>query len=146
MPLEFKRPTGLIGSLPRKWIDERLPKCPFCKESTLWEHALEKKEKDSTFEHIFGQIPQKWYEVHHFRCPNCQAILAVPQKAIRKMPIIYDGSLFPGLVKLSKQIEYKKSEKDWDGTMLIESVGTVSERKDLVGQGIALTILQEWAS
>lgn len=144
--MDFKRREGFIGKIPREWIERNLPKCPFCKEPALWEFALEKREKDSTFERVFGQIPQKWYKAYHFRCPKCNAILEVPADAIMKMPIMSDGSLFPGILKLVKQYEYKKDEKPWDGNVLIESVGTISDLQNVAGTRVLLKTLQEWSS
>jgi hypothetical protein len=143
--MDFKRPQGLVGKLPKEWVDKNLPKCPFCKESVLWELAIEKEEK-SSFERVFGQIPQRWFKAYHFRYPKCRAVLSVPSNAVVDIPIAHDGSTFPGLVKLAKQIEYKRDEKLWDGKMHIESVGTSSSLQDALGTEIPLKTLQEWAS
>jgi len=144
--MEFKRYEGLFGSIPRKWIDSNLPKCPFCNKPSLWEFNLELREKETTFERVFGQIPQKWYKAYHFRCPNCHAIIAVLADAIKKMPVMYEGSIFPGIIKLGKQIEHKQHEKDWDGNVFIESVGNNSDKNDIIGKEILLKTLQEWIS
>lgn len=63
--MKFNRPKGFIGSKPRNWIDNRLPRCPFCKTPSLWEFGMEMK---------FAIA----YNRYHFRCPNCLAILSVP--------------------------------------------------------------------
>ena len=63
--MKFHRPKGFVGSKPRNWIDENLPRCPLCKQAPIWEWGLEMK---------FAIA----YNRYHFRCQNCMAILSVP--------------------------------------------------------------------
>ncbi|MGD1055251.1 MAG: hypothetical protein ABR867_04115 [Nitrososphaerales archaeon] len=66
--MEFKRPTGSAGSIPRDWIDEKLPTCPFCgSNEPLWEVGLEWKPTMAR---------------HHFRCQKCEGILSIPMAAV----------------------------------------------------------------
>lgn len=65
--LEFKRPKGFAGSLPRKWIDSHLPVCPFCGGRPAWEMAMQFK---------LG------LNRYHFRCRLCRGTLSIPVASI----------------------------------------------------------------
>lgn len=61
--MEFKRPKGFMGSIPRNWIDKKLPLCPFCRGRPEWEVAMEFK---------------MGLNRYHFRCGKCHGILSIP--------------------------------------------------------------------
>jgi len=61
--MEFKRPKGFVGSIPRNWIDKRLQTCPFCSGRPEWAIAMN-----------FGLGLNRY----HFRCESCRGILSIP--------------------------------------------------------------------
>ncbi len=135
--MEFKRTEGLVGSAPRKWMDSKLPKCPFCKESVLWELAVERGQ-------FWFEIPQKWFKAYHFRCPKCLSLLSIPANAVISMPLMYDGSIY-GMFNLARQVKAKREEEPWDGKVLVQNTGNSAEFKHLVGTEVLLQELQDLA-
>jgi hypothetical protein len=60
--LQFRRESG-----PRKFIEKKLPRCPFCRTS----------EPDWAYAEVAG-----WLKRANFRCGNCRGILSVPLEAM----------------------------------------------------------------
>ena len=118
--MKFERPTGFEGSIPINWIDGNLPRCPFCKLSSLWEFAEEFKATHISFIGTF--IRKKHY---FFRCPNCLSVISVSELAVTKGGFLY---------RLANK------------SIRIESVGNNEKLKHLVGEKYPLATLQEWAS
>jgi len=118
--VKFERPAGSVESIPRDWIDSNLPRCPFCKLSSLWESAEESKAYDFSVG-ISGFITRKRC---FFRCPNCLSIISASQPAVTKSGFLYWLT--------SKGIR-------------IESVGNNEKLKHLIGKKHPLATLQEWA-
>lgn len=60
---KFTRPKGFSGSLPRNWIDDALPVCPFCHSDPIWEFGLK----------------AGWINRYHFRCTNieCKIVISI---------------------------------------------------------------------
>lgn len=83
--MKFERPTGFVGNKPRNWIDNNLPRCPFCKMPSLWKVAMEFK--------FTG------YNRYHFRCPNCLAVISIP------VPRVAGGILIFHHLLASKEIK-----------------------------------------
>lgn len=62
--MEYKRPKGFMGSIPRNWIDKRMPSCPFCgTDRPEWAIAMEMRLSLNRF---------------HFRCARCHGVLSIP--------------------------------------------------------------------
>lgn len=118
--MEFKRPDGLIGSIPRNWIDTNLSRCPFCKTPSLWELGHQLKLS-------FMSISR-----FHFKCPNCLSIVSIEEAAINP-PIALS---FTDLL-ITKKMTNKK--------LKVESVGKNPNMQQLVGEEYPLNVLQEWA-
>jgi len=118
--VKFERPTGFAGSIPGNWIDNNLPRCPFCKLSSLWEFAEEFKAYDF-FVGFGGFIMKKRY---FFRCPNCLSIVSASEPAVTK-----------------ERFHYWIANKG----IRIESIGKNEKLKHLVGKKYPLVTLREWA-
>jgi len=116
--MEFKRPTGFAGSTPRNWIDNNLPRCPFCKTPSLWEMGMEYKFTS--------------YNRYHFRCPNCMSVISIAVPAVDKTTV---GLGLTGLLmKKTAKKEFK-----------IEEIGNNENMDHLIGAEYSLEVLQEWA-
>lgn len=116
--MKFERPKGFMGSMPRNWIDNNLPRCPFCKTPSLWELAMEMKFTS--------------YNRYHFRCPNCMAIISIAVPAVDGTTV---GLGLTGLVM----------KKTVNKNFRIESMGNNQKLEHLVGAEYPLETLQEWA-
>jgi len=65
--LQFTPSSGLQDSGPRKFIDKRLPRCPFCRtKEPQWEYAT-----------VTG-----WLNRANFRCQKCLGVLSVPSESL----------------------------------------------------------------
>lgn len=84
--MKFERPRGFVGSKPRNWIDNNLPRCPLCKLPSLWEVGFEMK--------FTG------YNRYHFRCPNCMAIISAPVPAVVRGIVIVHAMLAGKNIKI----------------------------------------------
>ncbi len=90
--LKFVRTKGLVGSMPRNWIDRTLPRCPFCKTAEpLWESAMEHKMK---------------LNLYHFRCAKCGGIVSIPVAAVANTaPLTLAGALLHAKAERSFTVE-----------------------------------------
>lgn len=68
--VEYQRPTGLMGSRPREWIDDTLPACPMCHT------GIPKWHMKMQFE------GWKDYTRYFFRCSNCHGELSIPVETV----------------------------------------------------------------
>lgn len=118
--MNFERPKGLIGSVPRNWIDTNLSRCPFCKMPSLWELGEQ-------FKLSFMSISR-----FHFRCPNCLSIVSI-EEAVINPPVALS---FTDML-INRKLTNKK--------LKVESVGKNQNMQQLVGQEYPLNVLQEWA-
>jgi hypothetical protein len=67
MSLQFSPSSGLHDSGPRRFIEKRLPRCPFCRtEEPQWEYAA-----------VTG-----WLNRANFRCQKCLGVLSVPLESV----------------------------------------------------------------
>ena len=65
--LQFTPSSSLQDSGPRKFIDKRLPRCPFCRtKEPQWEYAT-----------VTG-----WLNRANFRCQKCLGVLSVPSESL----------------------------------------------------------------
>ena len=119
--MKFERHTGFYGSALRGWIDNNLPRCPFCKTPSLWEYVRK-----------IGFTPSS--DRFHFRCPNCMSIISIATIVTG----LSDGAF---LFNPIHQIAKRNTSKDFR----IESVGNNEKLNHLVGSKYPLEILQEWA-
>ena len=116
--LEFKRSNGLSDGGPRRFIDKRLPRCPFCRSpEPQWEYAEVKG----------------WLNRANFRCQKCLGVLSVPLGAMItwRSPTSLLGSLGAS--------EYLRVEKVGD------SPGIEAVASRLVGGEFPLDKLRTWA-
>jgi hypothetical protein len=110
--LQFRRESG-----PRKFIEKRLPRCPFCRSpEPAWEYAA-----------VAG-----WLNRANFRCGQCRGILSVPMDA---MSTWKSAPLFGSL----GAPEYLRIE--WVG----DRPELQSSAPKLVGGEFPLERLQTWA-
>jgi hypothetical protein len=121
--MKFERHSGFYGSALRNWIDNNLPRCPFCKTPSLWEYARKIGAETFFFKPSADRV--------HYRCPNCMAIISVAKDAITPS-VSGDPIVILVKKKISKNIR-------------VESVGNNENLKHLVGEEYSLEVLQEWA-
>jgi len=111
---KFTRPKGFSGSLPRNWIDDALPVCPFCHSDPKWEIGLK----------------AGWINRHHFRCTNmaCKIVISIntPDVMPKTLTMMNFGL---GTTK--------------DKTMKLESEGHNSQLSSVVGSEFTLGDLQQ---
>jgi hypothetical protein len=68
----FKRMEGFSGSIPQKFADNRIPKCPMCgTDNPHWSI-------DQRMGKIFSLDPEENAHKYLFRCEKCECILRVP--------------------------------------------------------------------
>ncbi|MCW3984844.1 MAG: hypothetical protein NWE91_00285 [Candidatus Bathyarchaeota archaeon] len=111
--MKLKRPTGFMGSIPRDWIDKKLPKCPFCGQVPVWEYGLQMK--------MFGA------NRYHFRCTKCRGIISIP------VAVVGGGGM--GAMGLAGLVTHAASDKEFK----IESVGSNSNLSHLVGEKLRIS-------
>ncbi|MCD7947549.1 MAG: hypothetical protein LUG13_04525 [Oscillospiraceae bacterium] len=70
--MAFKRMEGFTGSIPQKFADERIPKCPVCK--TDHPHWALDQEKGKTFSFDPEQNAHKYL----LKCEQCGCIIRTP--------------------------------------------------------------------
>jgi hypothetical protein len=121
--MKFERHTGFYGSALRNWIDNNLPRCPFCKTPSLWEYTRKIGLKTFLFKPSADRV--------YYRCPNCMSIISVTTEAIT--PTI---PLDPLVILVKRTISKN---------LKIESVGVNEKLQHLVGAEYSLEVLQEWA-
>lgn len=120
--MAFKRMDGFVGSIPQKFIDNRVPKCPMC----------------GTTDPHWG-IDQKmgWVNRYLFQCEQCKCILSatVPDvTGFSRTPITTLG--------LAKMIGGKKASTIY---MKIDDVGIMQTTKIHEGKEMGLEELNEMA-
>ena len=78
--LQFASSSSLQDSGPRKFIEKRLPRCPFCRS----------KDPDWEYAEVTG-----WLKRANFRCKKCQGIVSAPLDSITswKKPTKMFGNL-----------------------------------------------------
>ena len=116
--MNFERPNGFSGSTPRGWIDERFPKCPFCKGDPKWEYAREWK---MTVNRL------------HVRCADCLSTISIAQAQVTRHHV--EEIVAPAwlLVRAATSDKFR-----------VESVGRNDNLQDLLGQEFDLSTLQSW--
>jgi hypothetical protein len=68
----FKRMEGFSGSIPQKFADNRIPKCPMCgTDNPHWSI-------DQRMGKIFSLDPEENANKYLFRCEKCECVLLVP--------------------------------------------------------------------
>ncbi len=110
---KFARPKGFMGSLPRNWIDDALPVCPFCLSDPEWEYGLK----------------AGWINRYHFRCTNanCMIVLSISALDVNKI-----GAAFTWGIGTTKQKKMK-----------LESEGHDTQLSSVVGSEFTLGDLQQ---
>jgi hypothetical protein len=112
--LDFRRSDGS----PRRYIDKRLPRCPFCRsKEPQWEYAV-----------VSG-----WLNRANFRCQKCMGVLSVPSDAFGSLRSA--SSLFGGL-GLSEYLRVERVGK---------SPGMEGLAPKLIGGEFTLERLRTWA-
>lgn len=122
--MNFERHKGFYGSALRDWIDNNLPRCPFCKRPSLWEYARKIGLKTFLFSPSSDRV--------HYRCPNCMSMISVTTEAITRTSFLDDPLVILVKKTISKNLK-------------IESVGNNQRLEHLVGEEYPLEVLQEWA-
>ena len=70
--MAFKRMEGFVGSVPQKFADQRIPKCPMCgTDSPHWSI-------DEQMGKMFSFNPEDNAHKYLFKCEHCDCILRVP--------------------------------------------------------------------
>ena len=70
--MAFKRMEGFAGSVPQKFADQRIPKCPMCGTNNPHWSIDERMGK------IFSFNPEENAHKYLFKCEQCGCILRVP--------------------------------------------------------------------
>jgi flavoprotein len=115
--MAFKRMEGFIGSIPQKFIDNHVPKCPMC-GTTNPHWAIDQK---------MGFVSLNRYL---FKCEQCSCILSATVAdvtGIARTPLSTIG--------LAKIISGKKTSTIY---MKIEDVGTMQTTKIHEGKELSL--------
>lgn len=118
----FKRYEGFMGSLPQKFVDNKLPICPVCgDQEPKW--AIDEK--------------MGWVNRYLFQCAKCKAILSasVPDvTGFSKTPVSIFG--------MAKMLDGKKLKTVY---FKLESFGDEENEKLEIGKEIGLDELNEIA-
>ena len=70
--MAFKRMEGFAGSVPQKFADQRIPKCPMCgTNNPHWSI-------DERMGNMFSFNPEENAHKYLFKCEQCGCILRVP--------------------------------------------------------------------
>lgn len=120
--MAFKRMDGFVGSVPQKFIDNRVPKCPMC-GTTNPHWAIDQK--------------MGWINRYLFQCEQCKCILSatIPDvTGFSRTPITTLG--------LAKMIGGKKASTIY---MKIDDVGIMQTTKIHEGKEMGLEELNEMA-
>jgi hypothetical protein len=116
--LQFTPSSSLHDSGPRKFIDKRLPRCPFCRtKEPQWEYAT-----------VAG-----WLNRANFRCQKCLGVLSVP---LESMTSWRNPTRLFGNLGLS---DYLRVER------VGNSPGIEGEAARLVGGEFSVERLRMWA-
>lgn len=121
--MAFKRMEGFVGSIPQKFIDNRVPKCPMC-GSTDPHWAIDEK--------------MGWINRYLFQCEQCKCILSATVADVTGMartPITTLG--------LAKVLSGKKVSTIY---IKIEDVGTMQTTKLYEGKEVGLEELNDIAN
>ncbi|WP_352398672.1 hypothetical protein [[Clostridium] aminophilum] len=70
--MPFKRMEGLAGSVPQKFADNRIPKCPMCGTTIPHWSVDERMGKMMSFD------PEENANKYLFKCEQCDCVLRVP--------------------------------------------------------------------
>lgn len=70
--MAFKRMEGFAGSVPQKFADQRIPKCPMCGTNNPHWSIDERMGK------MFSFNPEENAHKYLFKCEQCECILRVP--------------------------------------------------------------------
>lgn len=70
--MSFKRMEGFVGSVPQKFADQRIPKCPMCGTAEPHWAVDERMGKMLSFN------PEENAHKYLFKCEKCGCILRVP--------------------------------------------------------------------
>lgn len=70
--MAFKRMEGFVGSVPQKFADQRIPKCPMCGTNNPHWSIDERMGK------MFSFNPEENAHKYLFKCEQCGCILRVP--------------------------------------------------------------------
>ena len=70
--MEFKRMEGFVGSVPQKFVDQRIPKCPMCGTTNPHWAVSERMGKMMSFD------PEENAHKYLFKCERCDCVLRVP--------------------------------------------------------------------
>lgn len=70
--MPFKRMDGFVGSVPQKFADQRIPKCPMCGTNNPHWSIDERMGK------MFSLNPEENAHKYLFKCEQCGCILRVP--------------------------------------------------------------------
>ena len=111
---KFTRPSGFSGSLPRNWIDDSLPVCPFCLTDPKWEFALK----------------AGWINRYHFRCTNSECKIVISINAPDVLPKTMTMMNF-GIGTTKKKM------------MKFESEGQKSSLSHLIGSDFSIDDLKQ---
>lgn len=121
--MSFKRMEGFVGSLPQKFIDEKVPKCPMC--GTVSPHwAIDQK--------------MGWVNRYLFKCEECECIISA---SVPDVSGVSRTSL--STLGLAKVLSGKKVKTIY---MKIEDVGSVQATKLHEGKEIGLDELNDMAN
>lgn len=70
--MAFKRMEGFVGSVPQKFADQRIPKCPMCGTNNPHWSIDERRGK------MFSFNPEENAHKYLFKCEQCECVLRVP--------------------------------------------------------------------
>lgn len=120
--MAFKRMEGFSGSIPQKFIDNKVPKCPMC-GTTNPHWAIDQK--------------MGWLNKYLFKCEQCNCILSATVADISGL-----GRSVITTIGLAKAIGGKKASTIY---MKIDDVGNMQTTKLHEGKEIELEKLNQMA-
>lgn len=105
--MEFYRYPG-EGNAAQRWIDDNLPRCPMCREESLWKVA----------EGVEQQALVRWY----FQCPNCKVVLStIPDAPVSTRAGPYTSTKAALEVDLRVESAERKQDEDFVGEEFVLS-------------------------
>lgn len=130
--LAFKRMEGFTGSIPQKFADNKIPKCPMCgSDHPHW--AI-----DERMGKIMSFDPEENAHKYLFKCEQCGCILRVPVTDV----VGVGRSAFLSWQGVAKKLRGKKTDAIY---VTIEEVGSCQSTQDYQEKEMTLEALNDLA-
>ena len=114
--MAFKRMEGFVGSIPQKFADNRIPKCPMCgTDNPHWSI-------DERMGKMFTLNPEDNAHKYLFKCEQCGCILRVPVT-----DVMGTGRSVLSWQGLAKKVHGKETKSIY---VAIENVGNAQSNQE----------------